>query len=53
MSYIRCNIDHLVLHLSLWEVVQDLHSTRVHSNEDQIGFVQIGEYIGFYVDRRS
>ena len=25
----------------------------VHSNEDQIWAVKVGEYVGFYVDRRS
>ena len=27
--------------------------TGVHSNQDHIWLVKIGEYIGFYVDRRS
>ena len=27
--------------------------TGVHSNQDRIWLVKIGDYIGFYVDRRS
>ena len=27
--------------------------TGVHSNQDHIWLVKIGDYIGFYVDRRS
>ena len=47
----RCFMKHTRYQVSY--TIIGITITGVHSNQDQIWLVRMGEYIGFYVDRRS
>ena len=44
MKHTRYQVSYTILGITI---------AGVHSNQDQIWLVRMGEYIGFYVDRRS
>ena len=44
MKHTRYQVSYTIIGITI---------TGVHSNQDQIWLVRMGEYIGFYVDRRS